>query len=143
MSESTDENCCTCPEYARVVAERDEWKRRAEYAERELSEAFGLPSSIGPVEGEAKRLFNAAIAERDRLRAQVTDLLPEADVKQRFATRALRAEDRLDRLRRELESLRDEAHECARLPDDSLSAAVPPHAARIFAARLDAILRGG
>lgn len=58
---------------------------------------------------DARREHDAAIAERDRLRAEVADLLPEADAKQHFATRALRAEERLDRMRRELEALRDQA----------------------------------
>ena len=38
--------------------ERDEWRSRAEFAEMELSEAFGLPALIGPTRGEAKRIVD-------------------------------------------------------------------------------------
>lgn len=55
---------------------------------------------------EMRSLATAARREYDRLRAEVADLLPEADAKQHFATRALRAEERLQWLRRELEALR-------------------------------------
>lgn len=84
---------------------------------------------------------DAAIAERDRLRAQVADLLPEAEASQHFATRALRAEDRLDRLRRELEALRDDLRGDA---DDSRAGMDHDHAAELddIARSLDAILRG-
>ena len=78
--------------------------------------------------------------ERDRLRAEVTDLLPEADAKQHFATRALRAEERLDRLRREVDALRDEMREWCHGLDTAAC-----HRAVIYGPtidRLDAILRG-
>lgn len=54
-----------------------------------------------------RELLRDAQAGRDRLRAEVADLLPEADAKQHFATRALRAEERLDRMRFDVQQLRD------------------------------------
>jgi hypothetical protein len=56
-----------------------DWQARAEYAEGELSAALGLPPGIGPAEGEAKRLFDAAIAERDRLRRELEALRSTVD----------------------------------------------------------------
>lgn len=48
-----------------------EWRSRAEYAERELSAALDLPPSIGPAEGEAKRIVETLRRERDEARAEL------------------------------------------------------------------------
>ena len=87
-----------------------------------------------------RSLAIAARREYDRLRAEVADLLPEADAKQHFATRALRAEERLERLRREVETLRDEMREWCHGLDTAAC-----HRAVLYGPtidRLDAILRG-
>jgi uncharacterized coiled-coil DUF342 family protein len=49
----------------------DEWRSRAEYAERELSAAFDLPPSVGPTEGEAKRIVETLRRERDEARVEL------------------------------------------------------------------------
>lgn len=87
---------------------------------------------------EMRNLATAARREYDWLRAEVADLLPEADAKQHFATRALRAEERFARLRRELEALRD------RVMSDATLHAYPRCAATIqdICRDIDAILRG-
>ena len=48
-----------------------EWRSRAEYAERELSAALDLPPSIGPAEGEAKRIVETLRRDRDEARAEL------------------------------------------------------------------------
>jgi hypothetical protein len=49
----------------------DEWRSRAEYAERELSAALDLPPSVGPTEGEAKRIVETLRRERDEARSEL------------------------------------------------------------------------
>lgn len=122
---------------AQDVADEMRRKRDAAIAERDA-----LQKAIDQKDDALvfKRLVGV-IAERDRLRAQVTDLLPEADAKQHFATRALRAEERLQRLRRELEALRDDLRGDA---DDSRAGMDHDHAKELddIARSIDAILRG-
>ena len=48
-----------------------EWRSRAEYAERELSAALDLPPSVGPTEGEAKRIVETLRRERDEARSEL------------------------------------------------------------------------
>ena len=55
---------------AKAERERDEAYARSGYAERELSDAFGLPVTIGPSPGEAKRVVDALRRERDSLRCE-------------------------------------------------------------------------
>lgn len=45
------------------------WKLRASHAERELSEAFGLPATVGPATGEAKRVVDALRARAETAEA--------------------------------------------------------------------------
>jgi chromosome segregation ATPase len=56
-----------------AVKLRDEWKSRATYAEKELSDAFRLPPTIGPSEGEAKRVVDRLRAERRQLRRRLLE----------------------------------------------------------------------
>jgi hypothetical protein len=64
-------------ERVRVVErERDEWKARATFAEKELSDAFGLPPTIGPSGGEAKRVVDRLRAERRQLRRRLVECRP-------------------------------------------------------------------
>lgn len=91
---------------------------------------------------DARREHDAAIAERDRLRAEVADLLPEADAKQHFATRALRAEERLDRMRRELKALQDDMRRRADASDGELFDDLLTRVLKEYADRITAILAG-
>jgi hypothetical protein len=59
-----------------AVKMRDEWKSRATYAEKELSDAFGLPPTIGPSGGEAKRVVDRLRAERRQLRRRLVECRP-------------------------------------------------------------------
>jgi hypothetical protein len=59
-----------------VERERDEWKARATFAEKELSDAFGLPPTIGPSGGEAKRVVDRLRAERRQLRRRLVECRP-------------------------------------------------------------------
>jgi hypothetical protein len=54
-----------------IEQERDTWRARAEFAERELSQAFGLPGTIGPAPGEAARIVQRLRGERAVLRARL------------------------------------------------------------------------
>ncbi len=45
------------------------WKLRASHAERELSEAFGLPATVGLATGEAKRVMDALRARAETAEA--------------------------------------------------------------------------
>jgi chromosome segregation ATPase len=64
-------------ERVRVVErERDEWKARATFAEKELSDAFGLPPTIGPSGGESKRVVDRLRAERRQLRRRLVECRP-------------------------------------------------------------------
>lgn len=56
--------------------ERDAWRARAEFAERELSQAFGLPGTIGPAPGEAARIVQRLRGERAVLRARLVACRP-------------------------------------------------------------------
>jgi hypothetical protein len=64
-------------ERVRVVErERDEARARATFAEKELSDAFGLPPTIGPSGGEAKRVVDRLRAERRQLRRRLVECRP-------------------------------------------------------------------
>lgn len=54
--------------------ERDGLRERAEFAERELSDAFGLPATIGPRAGEAKRVVDGLRASCDNQRKELHSL---------------------------------------------------------------------
>lgn len=56
----------------------------------------------------------AILSERAELRDQVSELLPEADAKQHFATRALRAEKRINVAREALEAIMSDLRGAAR-----------------------------
>lgn len=53
--------------------ECNEWKARATFAEKELSDVFGLPPTIGPSEGEAKRVVDRLRDERRQLRRRLLE----------------------------------------------------------------------
>lgn len=59
-----------------VIRARNMWQARAEYAEQELSQAFGLPGTIGPSPGEAARIVQRLRDERAVLRARLVDCRP-------------------------------------------------------------------
>ena len=56
--EVVEESARNAAERDSALTERDEWESRAAYAENQLSGAFGLPNTIGPSEGEAKRIVD-------------------------------------------------------------------------------------
>ena len=58
-------------------AEVEKWKTRAEFAEHELSDAFGPPATIGPTEGEASRIVDS-LRERLAQARDAEDVLLEA-----------------------------------------------------------------
>jgi DNA repair exonuclease SbcCD ATPase subunit len=64
-------DACWRMEQEVIVRQLGEWRSRAEYAERELSAALDLPPSIGPAEGEAKRIVETLRRERDEARAEL------------------------------------------------------------------------
>lgn len=90
-------------EYWSSVYAVDERVVNAWAACRRAAELIDAGAHVPPPE-IAER--DALIAERDSLRAEVSELLPLADAMQHFATRAQRAEARLENMRREIELLR-------------------------------------
>lgn len=66
----------------------------------EISKILGLKDNEGVIDGTLR-----LVGERAELREQVAELLPEADAKQHFATRALRAEKRISMAREALEAI--------------------------------------
>lgn len=66
----------------------------------EISKILGLKDNEGVIDGTLR-----LVGERAELREQVAELLPEADAKQHFATRALRAEKRINMAREALEAI--------------------------------------
>lgn len=83
-------------------AKAAEWRERAEYAEREMSEAFGLPPTIGPAPGWAAKIVNGLKAKVGELERQ-----NESALKTFFDTMIL-CESRRDMAERALAS---EQHE--------------------------------
>ena len=65
--------------------ERDKWRTRATFAEKELSDAFGLPPTLGPSEGEAKRIVERLRGERSRIIAYIHARLAHATMDDRVS----------------------------------------------------------
>ena len=51
--------------------EVERWRNRAVYAEGEISEALGLPPTMGVAPGELARVLRSAETERDEVRAEI------------------------------------------------------------------------
>lgn len=70
-----EDGCDEC-ECSGVVAsdpaeEVERWRNRAVYAEGEISEALGLPPTMGVAPGELARVLRSAETERDEVRAEL------------------------------------------------------------------------